>query len=71
MMAKLFLHLIGKVLPGGNTKLWKIGMNDAMPQALPMPRAFRGSYSPDGKSFAYELNIRWDGRMEKLSWRSK
>ena len=47
--------------PGGNTRLWKIGMNDALPQALPMPRAFRGSYSPDGKSFAYELNIRWDG----------
>ena len=47
--------------PGGNTRLWKMGMNDALPQALPMPRAFRGSYSPDGKSFAYELNIRWDG----------
>lgn len=47
--------------PGGTTKLWKIGLNDALPQALPMPRAFRGSYAPDGKSFAYELNIRWDG----------
>lgn len=51
--------------PGGNTKLWKIGINDALPQALPMPRAFRGSYSPDGKSFAYELNIRWD-----VEWRN-
>lgn len=46
---------------GGNTKLWKIGMNDGLPQPLPMPRAFRGAYSPDGKSFAYELNVRWDG----------
>ena len=51
--------------PGGNTKLWKIGLNDALPQALPMPRASRGSYSPDGKSFAYELNIRWD-----VEWRN-
>jgi hypothetical protein len=41
-MGKLFLILIGKVFPVGNTKLWKIGMNDALPQALPMPRAFRG-----------------------------
>lgn len=51
--------------PGGSTKLWKIGMNDALPQALPMPRAFRGSYSPDGKNFAYEMNIRWD-----VEWRN-
>ena len=46
--------------PGGSSKLWTIGMNDAMPQSLPMPRAFRGSYSPNGKSFAYQQNSRWD-----------
>lgn len=46
--------------PNGSTKLWQIGTNEAMPQPLPMPRAYRGNYSPDGKSFAYEMNIRWD-----------
>ncbi|HEX5149886.1 MAG TPA: PDZ domain-containing protein [Parafilimonas sp.] len=46
--------------PGASVKLFKIGLNDAMPEALSMPRAFRGCYSPDGKSFAYEMNLRWD-----------
>ncbi|MBZ5858393.1 S41 family peptidase [Flavihumibacter profundi] len=45
---------------GGFTKMYKIGLDGGMPEALPMPRAFRGTYSPDGKSFAYEMNIRWD-----------
>ena len=25
-----------------------------------MPRAYRGTYSPDGNQYAYELNGRWD-----------
>lgn len=44
----------------GNAKQYAIAPNDAFPKPLPMPRAYRGSYSPDGKSFAYEMNIRWD-----------
>lgn len=47
-------------VPPGSTKMWQIGLNDGLPQALPMPRAFRGKYSPDGKYFAYEYNLRWD-----------
>lgn len=45
---------------GAITRMYTIGINDALPEALPMPRAFRGSFSPDGKSFAYEMNLRWD-----------
>jgi len=47
-------------VPNGNTKIWQIGLNDGLPQSLPMPRAFRGEYSADGKYFAYEFNLRWD-----------
>jgi tricorn protease len=47
-------------VPYGNTKMWAIGVNDGMPNALPMPRAFRGELSPDGKYFAYELVSPWD-----------
>ena len=51
--------------PGGSTKMWQIGLNETFPQALPMPRAFRGAYSPDGASYAYELVAPWD-----IEWRN-
>lgn len=44
----------------GNAKQYAIAPNEAFPKPLPMPRAYRGSFAPDGKSFAYEMNIRWD-----------
>ncbi len=47
--------------PGNNTKLYKIGLNEGLPTALPLPRASDGSMSPDGNFMAYEFNIRWDG----------
>ncbi len=47
-------------VPYGSTKLWAIGVNESMPTALPMPRANRGEYSPDGNFFAYEYVTPWD-----------
>lgn len=47
-------------VPNGSTKMWTIGLNEGLPQALPMPRAFRGDISPDGKSIAYEFVLPWD-----------
>ncbi|HEY7232908.1 MAG TPA: PDZ domain-containing protein [Gemmatimonadaceae bacterium] len=35
-------------------RLWSISIDGGLPEALPMPRAFSGTYSPDGKRFAYE-----------------
>src|SRR5262245_6806624 len=35
-------------------RLWTIGLDGGLPEALPMPRAFSGVYSPDGRRFAYE-----------------
>ncbi|HMQ89882.1 MAG TPA: PDZ domain-containing protein, partial [Flavilitoribacter sp.] len=51
--------------PDGSTKMWQIGLNETFPQALPMPRAYRGTYSPDGASYAYELVAPWD-----IEWRN-
>jgi tricorn protease len=31
-----------------------------MPEALPMPAAYEGTYSPDGSRFAYEPVTRWE-----------
>src|SRR5437762_5522875 len=33
---------------------WSVSLEGGLPDELPMPRAFSGSYSPDGKRFAYE-----------------
>ena len=35
-------------------KLWTIGLNGGLPEALPMPRAYSASVSPDGQRVAYE-----------------
>jgi tricorn protease len=35
-------------------RLWTIGLDGGLPEALPMPRAFSGAYSPDGSRIAHE-----------------
>ena len=35
-------------------RLWSIGLDEGLPVPLPMPRAFSGNYSPDGRRVAYE-----------------
>jgi tricorn protease len=42
--------------PGANAyfRLWSIALDGGLPNPLPMPRAFNGTYSPDGKRIAYE-----------------
>src|SRR5689334_3128584 len=35
-------------------KLFSVSLDGGLPEQLPMPRAFTGAYSPDGKRVAYE-----------------
>jgi tricorn protease len=35
-------------------RLWTIGVEGGLPEQIPMPRAFTGVYSPDGRRVAYE-----------------
>ncbi len=35
-------------------RLWTLGLEGGLPEPLPMPRAFKGTYSPDGRRIAYE-----------------
>lgn len=35
-------------------RLWTIGLDGGLPDALPMPRAFSGAFSSDGRRIAYE-----------------
>ncbi|MHB1170457.1 MAG: S41 family peptidase, partial [Longimicrobiales bacterium] len=34
--------------------LWQVTLDGGLPEQMPMPRAFSGTYSPDGSRFAYE-----------------
>ncbi|MGA9773309.1 MAG: PDZ domain-containing protein [Blastocatellia bacterium] len=40
--------------PHAHFRLWAVDTQGTMPEALPMPRAYTGSYSPDGRRLAYE-----------------
>src|SRR6185295_9182836 len=35
-------------------QLWSVSVDGGLPEMLPMPRAFSGTYSPDGSRLAYE-----------------
>ena len=53
----LFASTRGTVpTPGANSyfRLWTIAADGGMPEALPMPRAFAGSFSTDGRRMAYQ-----------------
>ncbi|HEX9895920.1 MAG TPA: PDZ domain-containing protein, partial [Gemmatimonadales bacterium] len=38
---------------GGSPRFWTVGTEGGLPQVMPMPRAYQGNHSPDGKRFAY------------------
>jgi tricorn protease len=40
--------------PQSYARLWSVSVDGGFPEPLPMPRAFSGSYSPDGRRVAYE-----------------
>lgn len=42
--------------PGANSylRLWTVAAGGGLPERLPMPRAFAGTYSPDGRHLAYQ-----------------
>ncbi len=40
---------------------WKVGTNGkGLEESLPIPRVWDGSYSPDGKRFAYQMVMPWE-----------
>ncbi len=47
--------------PTGNVpKFWSVSVTGDNAEALPMPRAWQGKYSPDGQHFAYRMANSWD-----------
>jgi len=47
--------------PSGTAQtFWTVSRDGGMPEPLGIPRGNQGSYSPDGKRFAYRLTTSWD-----------
>jgi tricorn protease len=40
--------------PHAHFRLWSIALDGGIPEPLPMPRAYTGAFSPDGRRIAYE-----------------
>src|SRR5438874_2250139 len=49
----------------GVQQLWTIAATGGVPERIPLPDGFRGSYSPDGTRLTYEKTSRWD-----VEWRN-
>ena len=49
----------------GIEQLWTIAATGGVPERIPLPDGFRGSYSPDGTRLTYEKTSRWD-----VEWRN-
>jgi tricorn protease len=45
--------------PSGQ-KFWTVSVEGGFPDELPMPRADQGSFSPDGRRFAYRMVTPWE-----------
>ena len=50
----------GRTAAPSGAKFWTVGLEADFPQALPMPRAYQGQYSADGRRFAYRMLGSWD-----------
>ncbi|MCI0434395.1 MAG: PDZ domain-containing protein [Gemmatimonadetes bacterium] len=50
----------GRTNAPSGLKFWTVGLDADFPQALPMPRAYQGSFSPDGRRFAYRMPSSFD-----------
>ena len=50
----------GRTNAPATEKFWTVGLEADFPRALPMPRAHQGSYSPDGRRFAYRMVAPWE-----------
>ena len=62
-----------RVSPPHNSyfRLFTIGLDGGLPEPLPMPRAYTGTYSADGKRVAYEevSTVMFPGWIEASGWR--
>jgi tricorn protease len=58
--SKRIVFASGRTNAPQGTKFWTVNLEGDFPQELPMPRAFQGAISPDGRRIAYRMPSSWD-----------
>ncbi len=46
--------------PTASPRFWTVSVDGGEPTPMPMPRAYQGQISPDGRYVAYRMNNSWD-----------
>ncbi len=46
--------------PSGAPRFWTVPVGGGVEEAMPMPRAYQGKISPDGRRIAYRMPSSWD-----------
>ncbi|HEU4630080.1 MAG TPA: PDZ domain-containing protein [Gemmatimonadaceae bacterium] len=46
--------------PSAAPRFWTVPAAGGVPEPMPMPRAYQGKISPDGRRVAYRMNTSWD-----------
>jgi len=49
------VFLSGRTNAPLSVRFWTVGLDADFPEVMPMPRAYQGSFSPDGRRFAYRM----------------
>ncbi len=46
--------------PSGSPRFWTVPAEGGVEEPMPLPRAYQGKISPDGRQIAYRMNNSWD-----------
>jgi tricorn protease len=46
--------------PSGAPRFWTVPVDGGVEQPMPLPRAYQGKVSPNGRKVAYRMNTSWD-----------
>ena len=46
--------------PSGAARFWTVPVDGGVEEPMPLPRAYQGKISPDGRKIAYRMNSSWD-----------
>jgi tricorn protease len=46
--------------PSGAARFWTVSVDGGVEEPMPLPRAYQGKISPDGRKIAYRMNSSWD-----------
>ena len=56
----VFSSTRASLAPSGAARFWTVPVEGGVEEPMPLPRAYQGKISPDGRKVAYRMNSSWD-----------